>query len=144
MKTRMRIKVQFHELPGQSYRRWVGPNRWEPHYARACSPECPGGHADPSEWHHGVYEAIDSAGRILYIGRSKTVSTRLRTHQRSAPWWPDAARFLVTLMPCYPQSKYHERVRIAAAQPLFNVPEADSIRRGIETRKRNLAAKAAS
>lgn len=44
------------------------------------------GESLPGRWFPGLYSFQDAEGRFLYIGQSKCVPDRIRTHAREKPW----------------------------------------------------------
>lgn len=69
-----------------------------------------------------VYRAYDAAGRLLYIGSSVCVETRLRAHERNhSYWWPFHARITRETFATEAEARAAERLAIATEHPRWNV-----------------------
>jgi excinuclease UvrABC nuclease subunit len=69
----------------------------------------------------GVYRVFDAADRLLYVGCSVDVPTRLTTHEQNAPWWVYMARFEVTDYPDRDSAAEAEATAISTEHPRWNI-----------------------
>lgn len=68
-----------------------------------------------------IYRVYDRRGRLLYIGCTTSVSTRLAYHRTGADWWPRARDWRVRLYPSIERAQAVEARAIRRLKPEFNV-----------------------
>lgn len=69
----------------------------------------------------GVYRVYDTAGRLLYVGSSVDVPSRLATHERETAWWIYQARIEVTDYTDKAAALAAEAEAIATEHPRWNM-----------------------
>lgn len=69
---------------------------------------------------HALYRFYDTHDRLLYIGITVHLPTRLGNHRNDKPWWQDIARMTVEAFPDRPTVEAAEKAAIAAERPLYN------------------------
>lgn len=70
---------------------------------------------------HVIYRVFDAEGRLIYIGRTRTLTTRVKEHRTSSWWWkPLAAKLRVQLMRDELAAKAAEKRAIQEERPAFN------------------------
>lgn len=68
-----------------------------------------------------VYRFYDSDSRLLYVGVSKQIPIRLRSHNSEKPWWLDAAWLTFEHFASRPEALAAEAAAIVAEDPLYNI-----------------------
>lgn len=68
-----------------------------------------------------VYRAYDAAGRLLYVGCSSDVDTRLKAHATDSSWWPFHARVERVSYLARAEAEAAEAEAIATEYPRWNV-----------------------
>jgi len=78
-----------------------------------------------------VYRVYDQEGRLLYVGASVNVFTRLREHRLYAEWWPLAFEGTVTRYENRAMARSVEAHAIRNEGPLYNTTDerAEAIKR---------------
>lgn len=61
-------------------------------------------------WDHVLYRLYDREGVLLYIGRTRSIRRRFRTHAAEQPWWPEVASCRTEFLPSYEALCEAERV----------------------------------
>ena len=73
---------------------------------------------------HAVYRFFDAGGRLLYIGATSSMASRISHHERNTPWWSEVARIETTAFPRRADAFAAERAAISAERPLHNARRA--------------------
>ena len=68
-----------------------------------------------------VYLAYDADGRLLYVGFSTNLATRVGPHRANSRWWPLVRRLEVEHFLTVADARDRERELIRTLQPPFNV-----------------------
>lgn len=68
-----------------------------------------------------VYRAYDAHERLLYVGMSAFLASRMREHKRSKSWWQDVARVTASFYDDRRDAYRAETRAIRAEAPLYNV-----------------------
>ncbi len=68
-----------------------------------------------------VYRAFDGAGRLLYIGVTKSPHARMRGHETTSEWWPEMQSVVFEWLPSREAALDLERSLIETLRPPFNV-----------------------
>jgi predicted GIY-YIG superfamily endonuclease len=68
-----------------------------------------------------VYRAFDAAGRLLYVGITKSPQTRMRGHQRTSEWWPEMQSVVFEWHATRIEALDVERDLIESLRPPFNI-----------------------
>lgn len=68
-----------------------------------------------------VYRAFDANDRLLYVGQTVSVETRLRAHERHSPWFIFMARVEQVAYPTREGALEAEAEAIATEFPRWNV-----------------------
>jgi Nuclease subunit of the excinuclease complex len=68
-----------------------------------------------------VYRAFDSSGRLLYVGCSVNVESRLRYHEQHSRWWLFHERVESEKFPTRALAAEAEAVAIATEHPRWNM-----------------------
>lgn len=68
-----------------------------------------------------VYRAFDKADQLLYIGSSKNLPARLRSHHNSTWWWPVVKRVEHESFETLHAAREAEKKAIQAERPKMNV-----------------------
>jgi hypothetical protein len=79
-----------------------------------------------------LYRYYDDQDRLLYIGISGSLWTRVTAHVKASSWMDFAARSTITRYPTRPEAEEAEEVAIKAEHPIFN----DQHNRTPETQRR--------
>ena len=79
-------------------------------------------HRDADAWACVVYEAYDREEQPLYVGLSRQLAKRMRSHFRSSGWWSEAESFVLTFFPCVDLMRHYELRQIRALKPAYNKP----------------------
>jgi predicted GIY-YIG superfamily endonuclease len=71
---------------------------------------------------HFVYRLFDREGLLLYVGMTRDVRKRMKSHERTKAWWcdVDTERTVVTSHPCHAEAADAELVEIETTSPLCN------------------------
>ena len=72
-------------------------------------------------WPPAMYRFFDADGRLLYVGATYDLPTRIGAHRVNAFWWPLVARTRWQLFPTVEAALEAEREAIATEHPRFNV-----------------------
>jgi predicted GIY-YIG superfamily endonuclease len=67
-----------------------------------------------------VYRCFDSANRLLYVGYSADPPARLRTHSKSATWWPLVDYRTLEWFPTTAEAAHAEHQAILIECPIYN------------------------
>lgn len=78
-------------------------------------PRCEDRRAGPA-----VYRIRDLDGRLLYVGATAELCTRLRQHERTKPWWGEAAKADVERYADMDSALAAEVAAILAESPKYN------------------------
>jgi hypothetical protein len=70
---------------------------------------------------HTVYSLRDADDRILYIGCTDNIPSRMSCHKGNKPWWPEVARIGTEFTGDRDASYRRERELIGQLQPPYNV-----------------------
>lgn len=68
-----------------------------------------------------VYRVYDASGRLLYVGCSVEVETRLAAHSTSATWWLFHDRVETEEFPTHQEALEAEATAIATEHPRWNM-----------------------
>lgn len=68
-----------------------------------------------------VYRCFDGMGRLIYVGATSQIHTRLASHSTSAWWWLQVARIRFALADDDIDALTRERHAIATEAPRWNV-----------------------
>lgn len=68
-----------------------------------------------------VYRAFDADGALLYIGMTSDLTSRLKNHRSTKPWWDAVARVESSAPMHWATATANERDAIRAEQPKYNV-----------------------
>jgi predicted GIY-YIG superfamily endonuclease len=68
-----------------------------------------------------LYRHYDAQGALLYVGIADDWQQRLRTHSRTAEWFPRAARLSLEYHPTRESAAAAELAAIRTEWPLYNV-----------------------
>lgn len=68
-----------------------------------------------------VYRLVDHTGRLLYVGITSSIQTRLAEHQLHQSWWPEVATITTEVHEDHRSAIAAEREAIQQEQPAFNV-----------------------
>ncbi len=68
-----------------------------------------------------LYRLYDGTGRLLYIGITDNVRTRMNGHSNTQPWWEAVTRVIVETHPDRVAAETAEWNAILAEKPVFNV-----------------------
>lgn len=68
-----------------------------------------------------VYRAFDSEDRLLYVGATVGLRTRLRGHSKSSPWWLFHSYVVIDRFESHPAALEAEAKAIATEHPRWNV-----------------------
>lgn len=79
-----------------------------------------------------VYRFFDSADRLLYIGATNDLRTRIKAHQRTKPWWPEVARIEAMPFEFHCQAFEQERVELLERRPVHSRPNAEWSKRAVD------------
>lgn len=71
-----------------------------------------------------LYRMYRADGRLLYIGMTTDLPTRMYMHKRGTPWFQDVARFVFRLYPSRRAVLDAERAAIKSEHPLHNIRSA--------------------
>lgn len=71
-----------------------------------------------------VYRCYAADGRLLYIGTTQDIVTRLKSHRSTSPWFAEVARTVVKLASDRLSGFRMEVEAIRAEQPIHNVRHA--------------------
>lgn len=69
---------------------------------------------------HYVYECYDATGRLMYVGCSKNVPARLKSHSQTQWWWPTFAKARAWVYPTQEIALAEEKRRIVELHPRWN------------------------
>jgi len=75
-----------------------------------------------------VYRFFDRSGRLLYVGCTKNLITRLRGHgfgERPSPWWPLVSNWTYEPFGDHAEALAAEARAIVSEHPLFNTDLTD-------------------
>jgi len=67
-----------------------------------------------------VYRLYDRAGRLLYVGITANVRTRLKAHEKK-PWWPQVHRHTIHEHPTRAYALAAEALAILEEAPRYNI-----------------------
>ena len=67
-----------------------------------------------------VYRCFAGDGRLLYIGFTAQLGTRMAGHKRSSPWWPEVAKVTRQEFTSEPAALAAERLAIQSEHPAYN------------------------
>lgn len=67
-----------------------------------------------------VYRFFDRADAVLYVGSTRSFFSRRRTHEKSAPWWPEVYRETIEPFPSVVAASMAEVSAIRAERPRHN------------------------
>lgn len=81
-------------------------------------------HWETADEPHMVYELRDEAGYMLYVGQTRDLPARLRTHSRQR-WWGQVADVRATLHVDRLAARVRERELIDEHQPAWNIQGAE-------------------
>jgi len=70
---------------------------------------------------HYVYRLFDADARLIYIGCTYDVESRLKSHRHVMWWAPQIARIKITVHPTKAAAHEVERAAITAEKPRWNV-----------------------
>lgn len=70
---------------------------------------------------HFVYRVFDATDRLLYVGCSVDVDTRMAGHESASPWFPFHSRVERVAYPSRAQAEDAESVAIATEHPRWNI-----------------------
>lgn len=71
---------------------------------------------------HFIYAYLDSAGGVLYVGRTRALGRRDDSHRSKAAWYPMAAgRRILWQTTDYRSAKAAEALAIRELAPRFNI-----------------------
>lgn len=68
-----------------------------------------------------LYRAWSPNGALLYIGITKSPTSRMRGHERTAEWWDEMQSVTFTWLPTREAALEAEAIAIVAERPPFNV-----------------------
>jgi predicted GIY-YIG superfamily endonuclease len=68
-----------------------------------------------------VYRCYDAETRLLYVGRSEDLPTRIKDHRRSSAWWPQVVRTVIKVFGNRLTASSAELAAIRNERPLHNV-----------------------
>lgn len=71
-------------------------------------------------WRHILYRFFNTAGDLLYVGRTNSITTRFDDHARKQPWWGDVADCTTEFHPDLPSLIEAELTAIRTENPLYN------------------------
>lgn len=77
-------------------------------------------HQRRGELPHDVYWLYDAEGRVLYIGCTVELETRLHAHQNLKEWFPKVARVETESFPNRDGARAREDEALLAERPMFN------------------------
>jgi len=77
--------------------------------------------AERAETRHYVYRLFDADARLIYIGCTYNVESRLKSHRHVMWWAPQIARIKITVHPTKAAAHEVERAAITAEKPRWNV-----------------------
>lgn len=70
---------------------------------------------------HVLYRMFDADDRLLYVGMTASVETRLPEHRRSKSWWAQVATIKLEHFDCRADVEQAETLAIRSESPLFNI-----------------------
>lgn len=82
-----------------------------------------------------LYHLRSADGTLLYIGCTRDVLARLRSHRYSKSWWPEVVEVEAEPLP-WMEAWIREQHEIRVAPGRYNVTQGETARRGWETRRR--------
>lgn len=91
---------------------------------------------DPTLREHYVYRCFDSEGRLLYIGCSRRVETRMKEHRASAKWAKQVARMKLAGPYTYKVARDLEREATRDEDPIHNGFTPRNVRARQRSRRR--------
>src|SRR5437762_2873721 len=68
-----------------------------------------------------VYRLYDAEGRLLYVGITETLRTRLLQHAKDKAWWPTVAYRRIACHAGRAAAEREERQAILCESPVYNV-----------------------
>lgn len=74
----------------------------------------------PEDEPHDVYWLYDAEDRVLYIGCTHLLESRLRQHMRIQEWWPRVSRVEVEGFVTMAPARAREGAAIYDERPVFN------------------------
>jgi hypothetical protein len=86
-----------------------------------------------------LYRIFDARGRLLYIGITGNLRTRILRHSLT-DWWPTGAQVTVEVYPNRVAALLAERLAVAAERPLVNVNLQLGEGRAIQVNERPIVA----
>lgn len=79
-------------------------------------------------YQHIVYRLYAAGGALLYIGRTKNIANRVRTHKWQAPWWGEVGTMETEAFATPEEAKDAERGQIKRLRPLHNKHHKDVVK----------------
>ena len=79
-------------------------------------------------WEHVLYRFFDEEGALLYVGITRSISTRFKAHARKQPWWPEVADCRIAFFPDRAALSRAEKLAIQRERPRYNVRDAHYLR----------------
>lgn len=76
---------------------------------------------DPGPTGVGLYRMYDAGDELLYVGISRNLVERWRTHRRTVVWWHDVARISYEIHPNRYAAEVAEKAAIRAEHPVYNI-----------------------
>ena len=67
-----------------------------------------------------VYRCYDEAGALIYVGATADLPRRLRSHERTSPWWSHTLRIDITWYGSRAEALDAEAVAIRMERPVWN------------------------
>lgn len=113
--------VDFEEAEAQRYDYWFSIDRaiQESEYDAQVQAERERLEQD-YEW-TTVYRFYDEDWRLLYVGISKQIPMRLRSHNSEKPWWTDACTLTLEHYPTRHEALAAEAAAIVTENPVYNI-----------------------
>lgn len=76
---------------------------------------------DPGPASVGLYRMFDAGGDLLYVGISRNLIERWRSHRREAAWWHDVETIAYEWHADRYRAEVAEKAAIRTERPLFNI-----------------------
>jgi excinuclease UvrABC nuclease subunit len=73
------------------------------------------------DWGVFVYRCYDAHGALLYIGCTRSLTSRMYSHSLKAPWASDVVKVRAEVYPTRREGLRAEREAIEAEAPLYNI-----------------------
>ena len=75
--------------------------------------------------HHIVYRFFATNGDLLYVGKTGSLDSRLRTHQATQPWFADVANIALEHCANGVEASFVEEAAIRTERPLHNTTHTE-------------------